>query len=610
MCNDNLCFKYILDFLKAYGNKYALLIPINSEYFFEYTPDKYNYVKFLTGFTGSNAKVLFSYKCGYFFTDSRYTIQAKNEIDTGYFKIIDINIFYKFVQDLCLNVIYNPNVLLLSELERFRKHDISVIDITSLDNCDDGHDVSKKLDQLNIYQFVQKQTQEYMVNILENVDDSNVFVYELDYSVSGISSYQKCKRLAKDKPILICDSESVCWLSNLRGNQVKNTPIVFCRGILFPDGTLHIFFSQDVCFTDLMPKNHIKFFVEQQLINTLEVLSRFDSSGIYYDNQSIPCSIFNIIKDKNIFYLNNECLLEKSKKNDKEIVAIKKSHLYDGIALTKLIYWVKNNIGVITEEDVSKHLYSIKSRMQDQSNFVSESFDTISGFAENGAIIHYHYMINNKVIVNDMNKNNFLLIDSGGQYRYGTTDVTRTVVTGDLGQKQKLHYTLVLKGFINLSRAVFPKNVEAKQLDVLARLHLWQYGVDYPHSTGHGVGFFMSVHEHPPSFSMSNPLLKNMVISNEPGIYIEGEYGIRIENLMYVDDAEFVESNNFFCFKQLTIVPIEIEPIDFSILSIDDIKWLYQYQKWVLSELKGYLDNSEYEYFEKNYLCVLEKYII
>lgn len=564
----------ILEFLKGYGNSYGLLVPQNSEYFFEYTPDKYNLVKLLTKFTGSNAKVLFTRECGYFFTDSRYLLQAKSEINTDYFQIINIKEFYNFINELGLDILYDTNLMLLCELKKFNEYNIPVAEL-----C------------VGLYQIIND-------NKIENNIEELVTVYELNDKCSGISSYEKRKKLKKDKPILICDSVSICWIANLRGNHVENTPIVFCRAVLFPDTTLYIFFSKDVKFSHLTPKDNIKFFYDSEFIDCLNSISE-----IFYDENEISSHIFKMIQNKKIFHLQNEILLEKSQKNKQELLSAKKSHLYDGIAVTKLIYWIKQNIGLITEKDVSERLYYIKKNISNK--FVSNSFETISGFAENGAIIHYHYQLNNKTITDNSN-NNFLLIDSGGQYLYGTTDVTRTIATGELSVDQKLHYTLVLKGFINLSMAVFCKNTEAKQLDILARFHLWQYGLDYPHSTGHGIGFFLSVHEFPPSFSMSKPLLKNMIISNEPGLYIEGKYGIRIENLIYVDDSEF---KDFLCFKQLTIVPIDIEPINFSILSINEKKWLYEYQKNVLSKLKGHLEDIEYNYFE-NDLRIIEKQIV
>ena len=317
----------------------------------------------------------------------------------------------------------------------------------------------------------------------------------------------------------------------------------------------------------------------ENFINTLKgkkIIVDYKTLSIY--NENIIKSKFSII-DKT-----DPCYLFKSKKNPIEIKNMVQSHIKDGVALTKFIYWIKNLKNKITELDAEKKLEEFRKK---DKNYLFPSFNTIAGTGSNGAIVHYRATNKtNKTI----KKNDIFLCDSGGQYKYGTTDVTRTISLGEQPKKIKNIFTLVLKGHIAVATSNLIKNNTGKKLDIHARKFLKRQKLDYGHGTGHGVGYFLNVHEGPQSISKFGKvkLKEGMILSNEPGYYKQGQYGIRIENLVYVKKKK----KNLF-FENLTLAPIEKDLINFNLLTIDEKNYLLKYHLEVYSRVSKYLNRNE-----------------
>jgi Xaa-Pro aminopeptidase len=288
----------------------------------------------------------------------------------------------------------------------------------------------------------------------------------------------------------------------------------------------------------------------------------------------------------------------KAIKNKTEIAGFHHAASHDGVALVKFFMWLENNLGrkKITELDVSSKLHFFRSQNH---LFTGESFETISAYGAHGAIVHYEPTEESNV---QIKKQGFLLIDSGGQYKNGTTDITRTIHLGKPTAKEKTDYTLVLKGNIALSMVKFPKGTRGSQLDILARQALCMYGKNYLHGTGHGVGHFLNVHEGPQSIRMNeNPvaLESGMITSNEPGVYITGEYGIRIENLILCKPYTTTNFGEFLEFETITLAPIDTKAIDKKLLTTDEINWLNKYHKTVYGKLSPLLNQEERNWLKK-----------
>ena len=289
-------------------------------------------------------------------------------------------------------------------------------------------------------------------------------------------------------------------------------------------------------------------------------------------------SRFNIISEIDPIYN------LKSVKNNTEIKNTIKAHIEDGVAITKFLYWFKTNDAIITEKKVEKKLENLRRQSK---NYLYPSFDTIAGSGPNGAIIHYK---SNNQTNRKIKKNDILLIDSGGQYRWGTTDVTRTLCSGKVSNKIKENFTRVLKGHIAVATCDLSHKTKGYLIDKLARKYLKKVGLDYSHGTGHGVGYFLNVHEGPQAISKYNEVLlkKGMILSNEPGYYLNNNYGIRIENLIYID-----ELNKNLTFKNLTMAPIDIDMINFRMLNKHEKKYLFYYHLDVYSKISKYLNKKE-----------------
>ncbi len=538
------------------NNLDGYLIPKNDKYFTEYSNTN-NLVK-VTNFSGSAGFSLILKKINYLFVDGRYTLQAKKQSGHN-FKILEIP--YIWPKDLPnlenLKIGFDPELFTEKTLEKYFEGKVNLIP--------------------------------YRFNFRNIVKNKSKKIFILSKFIAGESSNSKINKiknyLIKNKIDYLYSSagENVNWLLNIRGGDLPNSPLVNCKLIISKKGKIYLF----IC------KNKISNFVKKKLKNVtickentlFQVISVFKKGEFCIDGNT--CSIFEkkIINTKFKIISEKDPIYDfKSVKNKIEIKNTLKAHIEDGVAMTKFLYWFKTNKSPITEKDIEKRLEKFRKQSK---NYLYPSFDTIAGSGPNGAIIHYK---SNNETNRKIKKKDILLVDSGGQYKWGTTDVTRTICSGKVNNKIKENFTRVLKGHIAVTTCNLKNKFNGHMIDNLARNSLNSVGLNYSHGTGHGVGFFLNVHEGPQAISKNNKvkLKEGMILSNEPGYYLTNNYGIRIENLIYIDSDK--KNLNF---KNLTYVPIDTEMINFKMLNIQEKNYLFDYHLNVYCKLSKYLDNPE-----------------
>ena len=540
-----------------YSNKLdGYIIPKNDIYFTEYS--NINNLAKVTNFSGSAGFSLILKNVNYLFVDGRYTLQAKKQSGKN-FKILEIPyIWPKDLPDLeNLKIGFDPKLFTEKTLEKYFEGKVNLIP----------------------YQF----------NFRNNKKNKSKKIYILSNSVTGESSNSKIKKirsyLVKNKIEYLYSSagENVNWLLNIRGEDLPNSPLVNCKLIISKRGSLYLFID----------KNKFSSFVKKKLKNVtiyeentlFEVINDFKKGTFCIDGNT--CSIFEkkIISSKFKIVSDKDPIYDlKSIKNKIEIKNTLKSHIKDGVALTKFLYWYKFNKLKTTEIKIEKKLENFRKKSK---NYLYPSFDTITGSGPNGAIIHYRSGKQTNRIVK---KNDILLIDSGGQYKWGTTDVTRTTCSNKVSINIKNNFTRVLKGHIAVYLCDLSRKYNGHLIDKLARKPLQKVGLDYSHGTGHGVGFFLNVHEGPQAISKFNrvKLKEGMILSNEPGYYLKNKYGIRIENLIYIEKIK----NKLF-FRNLTYAPIDLDLINFKLLSKKERNYLFEYHLNVYSKISKYLNTKE-----------------
>ena len=552
-------FKNLLKQYKLDG----YIIPKNDEYFNEYVSSAKDRLKFISNFSGSAGFVVILKNKNYLFVDGRYTIQARIQSGKN-FKVITIP--KKFPKDVLkfnkkLTIGFDPRL----------------------------HTESKLNFLFNIKNISLKSVNKNLVDIAWSKRPKELIkpFYSLSKKNTGISSEEKIlevkKFFNKDKMdyLLVTAPENIAWILNIRGHDSTFSPIPNARLLMNKSGDIH-FFANPKKITIIkksLPKKII--FHEENKIE--KILTKLYKNKIFLD--SLSCSVYyrKLLKKKNIIVEKIDPIhFFKSIKNITEIKNMKKSHLSDGIALTKFLFWIKKNFRKkkITELFAQKKLENFR-KMNKSYKF--PSFNTISGSGPNTAIIHYRASPKTN---RSLRKGDLYLVDSGGQYSFGTTDVTRTISLDNKSDYIKEIYTRVLKGHIAVSNFPLKKNSTGSKVDQSARKFLKKIKLDYPHGTGHGVGYFLNVHEGPQSFSKNNKvnLRDGMIISNEPGYYKEGSFGIRIENLIYINQNKF---------EELTMVPIEKDLINKKMLNKNEINWINKYHNKVRKNLLKFMNFQE-----------------
>ena len=398
--------------------------------------------------------------------------------------------------------------------------------------------------------------------------------------------------------LILSALEDQAWLYNLRGNDIANTPVFLAYTIITPDSTI-LFIDQnkiDLTIEKYLNENDI---IIKPYNDIYDYIKSIKGKNILIDYNKTNYYIYTIISEHNtIINKENPTTILKSIKNATEIKNIKLAHEKDGVAFAKFMYYVKESFSYkndISELSLTDYLDNLRKENQ---GYVSKSFNTICAFNAHGAMMHYSATKETDSIIDT---NGFLLVDSGGHYLEGTTDITRTIALGEILNEMKLHFTTVLKSVIALSKAKFLKGCTGANLDILARAPIWNLLIDYKCGTGHGVGHVLSVHEGPNGFRWYNnntKLAPGMITTNEPGIYLENKYGIRTENeLLCVKHADN-EFGEFLSFETITYAPIDLDAIDASLLSNDERKWLNDYHQKVYELISPNLSSEENEWLK------------
>jgi Xaa-Pro aminopeptidase len=548
----------------------AYLIPKNDEYFGEYVPKNKDRLKFISGFTGSTGLALILKNKSYLFVDGRYTLQAKKEIYKD-FKICEIPkikphyILKNLNKEITLG--FDPKLFTSNTLKNIISN--SLVKIKPINN--------------NLIDAVWKNK--------TKVNNNKFYILEEKYHgenyLNKISKVNKFLKLKDIHYLLTTAVENISWLLNIRGSDASSSPLTNGK-ILFNKNGKIIFFTNINKITPQIKKSFGKkvIFIKEELF--VNYLRKIKNSKILIDKKT--CSFYyekNIHSSNKLIDIEDPIYLLKAIKNKTEISNTKIAHLFDGIALTKFIFWLKNNYRKtkITEVSAQNKLENYKKQNK---NYLYPSFNTISGFGGNGAIVHYRS--NNKTN-KAIKGNNLYLLDSGSQYFYGTTDVTRTIAIGNLSNFQKKIYSKVLKGHIAVASYKLKKSTLGKHIDKVARVPLLKLGYNYSHGTGHGVGYFLNVHEGPQGLSPFNnhKILPGMILSNEPGFYKENNFGIRIENLIYCEKI----NNNHSKFINLTMVPIDKDCINNKLFNKNEINWINNYHQKIFYILKPFMNDTE-----------------
>jgi len=549
------------------------IIPKNDEFFGEYIPDHNDRLKYISGFSGSYGFALILNSQNYLFVDGRYTLQANRQCGKLFkIKTIPHELPKNILKNKKLKIGFDPKLFTTKTLNIFfGKTNCKYIPLNN-----------------NLIDEIWRRKKVKSKNKFFELPNSSVGE---NYKSKLNKIFLKLKKNGADYQFITA-SENNAWLLNIRGSDSKYTPIPCCYILIDKKKNIKFF-----CDLEKIPASFKKNFNKIKFINiknTNLALSQIYKKNIIIDKNT--CSIYFesiILKSNKICNQQDPVYALKAIKTKKEIENIKKAHIYDGAALTKYLFWLKNNFlkKKITEISAEKKLFNFRKKNK---NFNFLSFPTISGTGPNGAIIHYKASKNTNRI---LKKGDIYLVDSGGQYNYGTTDVTRTISLQNSNKRIKNIFTRVLKGHIAVANFSLKKNTCGSAIDSVARKYLKQINLDYAHGTGHGVGYFLNVHEGPHAISKGNKVnfQEGMVVSNEPGYYEKNNFGIRIENLIYVKK---IKKNNYF--DNLTMAPIDKELVDFKILNKIEKDWLNNYHKKVFDNLKKFMNKTEFLQLSKS----------
>ena len=542
------------------------IIPKNDEFFGEYVSKHDDRLNFISGFNGSYGFALVLRNKNYLFVDGRYSLQAKNQ-SGKLFKIITIpdKMPSDILGEKAISIGFDPSLFTARSLNIFFR----------------GKKLKLKPILRNLIDEIWKR------KIIKN--NSKFFLLpnkaiseKYNLKINKVINYLKKKR---SDFLFVTASENNAWLLNIRGRDSKYTPIPYSYLLVDKDGNIKFFCNLKKVSTSLRKGfKKIKFF---DLKDCTKILLGIEKKKFIIDSNT--CSIFfeNIInKNNKILKFQDPINFLKAIKGKQEIKNIKKAHIHDGVALTKYLFWLKKNFykKKVTEITASQKLLQFRKKNK---SFKFSSFPTISGTGPNGAIIHYKATkeTNRKLRIGDI-----YLVDSGGQYEFGTTDVTRTISLKNSNKRIKDIFTRVLKGHIAVANFKLKKNTCGSEIDTKARKYLGQIGLNYAHGTGHGVGYFLNVHEGPHAISKKNKIYfkKGMIVSNEPGYYEKNKFGIRIENLIYVKKKQKQMS-----FENLTMAPIEKDLIIKEKLNKSEKNWLNNYHKAVYKNLRKSMNKIE-----------------
>ncbi len=582
-----------IESLRAYMKSEGItmiMIPTSDPHDSEYVGDHYKFREWLTGFTGSNAKVIVTGEEAGLWTDGRYFIQAANELEGS-----GIILFKE----------REPGVPTVKE---YVKSHISSGDVFAVDGrlitAKEGEDLADILSEAGAEFKVDTDPASAVWEGRPGADPGRIFV--LGTELTGVSTADKLSEVRSRMQEMGADIfvlsklDDICFLADIRGNDIACTPVAYSYMYVTSDEA-HIFLYEESVGDDVRvhleeagmtvhPYGGFDMFLAERA-------SSMESASVLIDSRSINFTIYKTITDhaRRIMDKPNPTTDMESVRNETQLERIREVYVRDSAALTRFLFWMKENVG---KEEISEYSAALKidGMRSEIEGFIELSFDTISAYGSNAAMMHYEATPENFAIVKP---EGMYLVDSGGQYMGGTTDVTRTIAVGKVTDEMRRSFTLVCIGMLRLADAVFLEGCTGRNLDILAREPLWRRMTDYKCGTGHGVGFMLGVHTGPENIRSKfvegmreAPLKAGMTLSDEPGVYIEGEYGIRTENILEVKDAGTSADGHFLKFEHLTWVPIDLELIDTSYMEPTDIELLNRYHEGVYSHIAPFMEDE------------------
>lgn len=570
----------------------AFIVPSTDPHSGEYVPAHWESRKWISGFTGSAGTAVITLSDGGLWTDSRYFLQAADQLQGSGLTLFKDRL---------------PETPSIAEW------------LGSVLKTGDKVGIDGWVNSISEAMQLKKALQSYGLELV-TVDDpfhtlwkdrpslplDPPFILPLEYS--GEPCKQKIGRIRKvlqeegAKGLLISALDEIAWVLNMRGTDVHCNPVFVGYLLITADAaTLYIHPDKLTAETrSYLTENQIQAKGYSQVAQDLEEYKeenlQLSGSTNYALYQAASLHSKVLLHDSPVLYM-------KAIKNETEIAGFHQAMLRDGVAMVNFLCWLEEAVksGKETEITIDRKLYAFRAAQKD---FKGISFDTIAGYQAHGAIVHYEAT---EETAATLQPEEFLLLDSGAQYLDGTTDITRTISLGPVTEDQKKDYTLILKGFIQLSMAHFPYGTCGTQLDVLARQFIWKAGMNYGHGTGHGVGHFLNVHEGPHQFRMNHMpalLLPGMTVTNEPGVYKAGRYGVRTENTMLIVKDQTTEFGEFYKFEPLTLCPIDLKPLLPELLSPEEKEWLNSYHQQVYTSLSPFLSQEQKEWLAKATMAV------
>ena len=568
----------------------AFVFPSSDPHNSEYVADHWKSREWISGFSGSAGTAVVTLEHAALWTDSRYFIAAEKELNGTGFQLMK------------LRVEGTPSVSewLASELSTYEKA------VVGLDgNVNSFAEVAAMEQELATKGNITVRTDaDPMAELWTDrpvIPDNMVSLHPLEYS--GESTSSKVSRVRKHlldcgaDGLLVTALDEIAWVLNLRGSDVHCNPVFVSYLLISPENiTLYI---NNVKLPDDVKAYLMSEHIDVQAYESVvEGLRLYAGKSLLVDMSSTNYSLASAVPFEKVCSGVSPIASMKAVKNKVEQDGFRAAMLRDGVAVVKFLAWLKSAVeaGGQTEISLDERLTALRA---EQPKFKGISFDTIVGYEAHGAIVHYEATPETDIPVQP---HGLVLIDSGAQYLDGTTDITRTIALGELSEEQRRVYTLVLKGHIQLDRCRFPAGACGSQIDALARAPMWREGYNYMHGTGHGVGSYLNVHEGPHQIRMEwrpAPLQAGMTVTNEPGIYLEGKFGVRIENTLLIVPAESTAFGDFLKFETLTLAPIDTAPIVLEMLSTEEREWLNNYHRRVYESLSPYLEGNEKEWLRK-----------
>ncbi|MFQ9310620.1 MAG: aminopeptidase P family protein [Paraclostridium sordellii] len=566
----------------------AYIIPSSDNHQSEYVGDHFKCREFISGFTGSAGTVVVTMEEAGLWTDGRYFIQAEKELEGS-----TIKLFKMGEEGVPTTEEYLYESLKEGKTLGFDGRVIC---------AKEGINLEKKLAKKNIKIVYDYDLVGMIWNDRPDLSTAKAFLLDVKYAGETFSSkLNRVRESMKEKNAnvhVITTLDDIAWLFNIRGGDVKFNPVVLSYALITLD-KVYLFLDKSKLNEEILnelSKENVEIKPYNDIYEFIKTLDKNDK--ILLDSTKINYAILNNIPSEvekvDEF---NPTMFMKAQKNPIELENIRNSHVKDGVAFTKFMYWLKNNVGKIeiSELSASKKLEDLR---REQEGFIEPSFGTIAGYRDHAAMMHYSATKESDA---KLEASDLFLIDSGGQYFDGTTDITRTIALGKINDELKKHFTAVARGMINLSMAKFLYGVRGYNLDILARRPMWNMGIDYKCGTGHGIGFLLNVHEAPNGFRWriipdrfdSAVLEEGMVTTNEPGIYVEGSHGIRTENELVVRKAEKNEYGQFMEFEVVTLAPIDLDAIDPEEMNKEEKAYLNWYHELVYNKVSTFLTEDE-----------------